>query len=232
VNALEPYYDDGQIKLFVGDCREVTEWLAADVLVTDPPYGRGWRQGRGMPSHGRRTARSHGRDGIAGDEDTSVRDAALAMWGDRQGVVFGDLMLAPAPGTKLVLPYLKPPDAGARGAVGGFRRDAEAVYLTGPWPTGIGGRSSLLTTGARIQGSNHGVAARYGHPHAKPLDVMEELIGACPPGVIADPFAGSCSTLVAARSLGRPAIGVEIDEQYAEKAARRLSQMTLTGEAG
>jgi hypothetical protein len=224
----EPYYADEAVTLYHGDCREVSEWLAADALVTDPPYGRNWRQGRGMPSHGRRAARIHGHDGIAGDEDTSVRDAALGLWGDRQGVVFGDLMLAPAPGTRLVLPYLKPTDAGARGTVGGFRRDVEAVYLTGPWPTGIGGRSSVLTTGARIQGSNHGVAARAGHPHAKPVDVMEQLILACPAGVIADPFAGSGSTLVAARNLNRRAIGVELEERYCELAARRLSQGVLT----
>lgn len=213
----EPYYSDELVALFHGDCREITAWLDADVLVTDPPYGRNWRQG---DLHGDK------RDGIAGDRNTAVRDHALAAWNGPPAVVFGDLMLPAPAGTKQVLIYRKPVDAGVRGAMGGWRRDAEA-YLVGPWSTGIGGRSSVMTTATRMIGTANGPAARYRHPHAKPLDVMEQLVDACPPGVIADPFAGSGSTLVAARNLGRRAVGVEIEERYCEIAARRLAQQTL-----
>jgi DNA modification methylase len=222
-----PYWSDGKVSLYLGDCRAVTEWLAADVLVTDPPYGRDWHQGR-TRNDGRHVDDSHA--GIAGDEDTGTRDAALAMWAPRPAIVFGDLQLAPPAGNKQTLVYLKPGNAGSKGTFGGFRRDVEAIYLIGGWVGAHQGRSSVMGTGARTLGNPYGLTGRYGHPHAKPVDVMETLIAACPAGTIADPFAGSGSTLVAARNQGRRAIGVEIDERYCEMAARRLSQGDLFGD--
>jgi len=218
---MTPYYDHGGVTLYHGDCREITDWLSADVLVTDPPYGIGWCRSLNR----RRASQAHA--GIANDGDTAARDEVLETWGLRPAVVFGSLY-APFPdGHVQALVWRKPGDAGVVGSVTGFRRDVELIFLVGEWPKREVRWSSVLDSGMRMVGGSHSPAGRYGHPHAKPVDVMEQLIAACPAGVVADPFAGSGSTLVAARHQGRAAIGVEIDERYCEVIARRLDQGSL-----
>lgn len=222
---MTPYYADNAVTLYHGDCREVAAWLEADVLVTDPPYGRAWASRKGAVRAARPGGGWKASEGIANDKDTGVRDAALAAWGQRPAVVFGDPLIPAPAGAVQALVYAKPLDAGIKGARAGFRRDIEMVYLVGPWNAGVGGRTSVLRTGALVAGPR-GLSVRYQHPHAKPVDVMADLV-AMAPGVVADPFAGSGSTLTAAKMLGRKVIGVELSEAYCEIAANRLSQDVL-----
>lgn len=218
---MDPYYEDDNVTLYHGDCLDLLPRLAADVLVTDPPYGRAWRQGD--TGSGRGWANdSHA--GITNDEDSSVRDALLAWWGDRPAAVFGDLVMPPPSGVKSTLIYDKGPSGGFTGALCGFRRNVEAIYLLGRLPSGLGGRSAVITTSTSAGGN---LARTTGHPHTKPLDVMVRIIEALPDGVILDPFAGSGSTLRAAKDLGRKAIGVEIEERYCEVIVKRLAQEVL-----
>lgn len=65
------------------------------------------------------------------------------------------------------------------------------------------------------------------HPCQMPREVMQKTIGITEAALILDPFMGSGTTLLAAKNLGRAAIGIELEEKYCEIAARRLSQNVL-----
>ena len=221
VRSLVPYYEDDAVTIYHGDCREILPTLAADVLVSDPPYGIGWEQHGGGVNGKTRGSRRH--IGIQGDSDTASRDVVLSMWGERPALVFGSFR-APAPDdVRQTLVYRKSPDAGLMGSVTGFRTDAEPIYLLGRWPKRNAARSSVIESRVGLQTLQAGES----HPHAKPLDVMCALLGLVPPGVIVDPFMGSGSTLRAAKDMGRRAIGIEIEERYCEIAARRMGQEVL-----
>ena len=69
-----------------------------------------------------------------------------------------------------------------------------------------------------------------GHPCSKPLKVMEWIIQRCsvnPNDIILDPFAGSGTTLVAAKELRRQFIGIDIEQKYVDIARERLKQEVL-----
>ncbi len=212
------YYSDEHVTLYHGDClTEHREWLDADVLVTDPPYGTQFSKENASGGYGRRQNAGLGPSGfvIANDGTTETRDAALALWGDRPALVFGSPRQADPPiavADRLVWDKKRP---GMNG--GPWRYRHESIYVTAGFVRASDASVSILTA----------FPDQTVHMHAKPLALMTALVETAPPGVIADPFAGSCTTLVAASNLGRKAIGVEIDERYCELLAKRLGQGVL-----
>lgn len=206
MSTTVPYYQDDLVTLYHGDALTASGWLTADVMVSDPPFGIDYCSGSDRVDG---SARS-----IEGDKDTSTRDTALAVWGDRPALVFGSWK-APRPArvhTRLIWD--------TKGALGmgdlsvPWKPSDQEIYVIGHGFTGP--RTTNVLSYAPVQ------ATGRLHPHQKPIDLLEDLLRKCPPGVIADPFAGSGATLVAAKNLGRKAIGVELDEGYCRTIAARL----------
>lgn len=203
---MKPYYADDYVTLYHGDSREVL--AATDVefaLVTDPPYGTGWVRGGGRVGE---FVAKHERPewDVWGTE--FLRASPLM----RAAVVFAPLsrrddLRAALPGCAVVHwrktnPRPNGPD-----------RDAIAV-----WP-------AFLPEGIEFAAYNGDTPL---HPCQKPLDLMQWALGFADPRlVVVDPFAGSGTTLVAAKNLGRRAIGIERDAAYCATIATRLSQGVL-----
>lgn len=216
---MKPYYEHKGIAIYHGDCREIIPALPRPgLIVTDPPYGIGWKRG----VNAARSSKAHA--GIAGDMDTTARDTALALFPGTPAAVFGSFYAAFPQDMRQVLVWHKPSDAGVVGSTTGYRRDAEPIFLVGPWPQCNVERSSVLRSS---HNSIKQIVAATGHPHTKPVDLLMRLITCAPGGMICDPFARSGSTLVAAKSAGRDAIGIELEESYCEIAARRLDQEVM-----
>ena len=220
------YYSDDSVQLYHGDCRELTQWLDCDILVTDPPYGISWMknkfdQDKSKRDAGQERRKAQGGD-IANDHDVSARDDVLALWADRgAAVIFGTWRKQRPENTQHRLIWHKLGRYPGIHPYPWFPNDEE-IYLLGKGWTGKPTPTVISTEESR---SHH--AKTIGHPTPKPVGLMETLINKCPPGSIADPFAGSGSTLLAARNSGRKTIGVELDESYCEIIANRLSQGVL-----
>ena len=197
--------------IYHGDCLEIDVWLEADVMITDPPYGISYKSG---------WANRFRNVEIQNDSDTATRDKILELWGERPALVFGSWKISKPSGTRALLIW----DKGTVG-MGDLKVPwfpcTEEIYVLGfGW------------TGTRTSSVFRVVSKNVHHPTEKPSALLQSLLRKSPNGTIADPFMGSGSTLVAAKSLGRRAIGVEIEEKYCEIAAKRCGQDYLFGEVG
>lgn len=207
-----PYYQDDLVTLYHGDCLEITEWLAADVLVTDPPYGVGFQSSW--------TTGNQRKPKIAGDDSVIARDGALELWGDKPALVFGTWRAERPSNVRQRLIWAKGDDPGLGDLSMPWGYGDEEVYVIGHGWAGV--RRSNVYRIPKVAYANN-----PGHPTPKPIPLMEALIEYAPPGVITDPFAGSGATIIAGRNLGRTVIGVEIEESYCELIASRLGQQAF-----
>lgn len=212
-----PYYEHAGITIYHGDCREVLSSLSADVLVTDPPYGIAFSSGRGGTFTG---------NAIALDDSTEARDWLLRAWGSRPAIVFGSWKTPTPHGTKALLVWDKGTHVGMGDCSMPWKPNHEFIYVLGSGFAGHRGSAVL-----HINAPSPNFVEQL-HPTEKPEWLMVALITKCPLGVVLDPFMGSGTTLVAAKRLGRKAIGIEIEEKYCEITAKRLQQGALPLELG
>ena len=197
--------------------------MEADVLVTDPPYGVAWltRETYGGKMNGKGAVRE--KDAVANDRDTLVRDEVVRLWGSKPFIMFGAWKIQrPEPIDSLLIWHKAGMPPGPTNAA--FMTQHEEIYVRGS-----GFRKSAPPLRSVITTNEHRptTVMAIGHPTPKPIGLMETLIDRCIQGVIADPFAGSGATLIAARNLGKKAIGVELEEKYCEIIATRLSQQAF-----
>jgi DNA modification methylase len=88
----------------------------------------------------------------------------------------------------------------------------------------LGGSAARFFYCAKTSQSERGKGNN--HPTVKPIDLMRYLCRMVTPpgGVVLDPFAGSGSTLLAARREGFRAIGIELSEEYCGIIRSRLGE--------
>lgn len=228
---MTPYFDDGLIQIWHGDCREVLPTLApasVDLVLTDPPYS--------IDVHAGARTRNDDDPGPLVDfapidladlrEVITMTSAINRRWfvSTMDWLHVADFAKHPPSDYRFIRfgVWIKPNGApqfsGDRPAQGWegiaiLHRPTERMRWNG------GGKRAVFTCPA--------VATE--HPTGKPERLIRELIAlfSDPGDTILDPFMGSGTTLRAAKDMGRKAIGIEINEAYCQLAVRRLSQSVL-----
>jgi site-specific DNA-methyltransferase (adenine-specific) len=216
---MTPYYSHAGITIYHGDCRDILPHVTADVVVTDPPYNAGMEYGPGTNDA---TPWTDYTDWLRGVIDLCERSCSgpVFMFLSVNGLLNYCALQHVRP--KHVCVWDKPMSFSPRLGGSPFLPHWEPCAVFGRVPGG----------GGRVPGYHlpdvwhHNTATRNGHPCPKPESLLLQLVGTVP-GTILDPFMGSGTTLVAAKQLGRKAIGIEIEERYCEIAVKRLAQEVL-----
>ena len=251
---MKPYYDANGTTLYHGDCRAVLLSLdTVDHVLTDPPYARdvyhrlqspNSHKGSGTPA--RMGIRNHQYSSVSieklaagaiGNIDEMLAEVALeiARLTRRWALVFSDsesihqwrgqLESASMRYVRTgawVKPDPMPQFSGDRPSVG--FEPCTIMHAQGAMRWNGGGSAAVWTYGTVKKD-------RPDHPCPKPLGLMCELVKLFTDegDLILDPFSGSSTTLVAAKRLGRRAIGIEVDEKFCEVSAKRLESEERQG---
>jgi site-specific DNA-methyltransferase (adenine-specific) len=208
--VLTPYYDDGKgIVIYNGDCRDILPELPKfDLVLTDPPYGinyvSNWRAVKYNP--------------IAGDHVLPVGQIVELINKSINAAYFfcrWDQLSEMPSGMKSVIAWVK-----NNHTSGDLEHEHGRQWEACCFYPREGHKFTIRTPDVII-------CPRTGnlmHPTQKPVQLLRRLIEANTGDSILDPFMGSGTTLVAAKQLGRRAVGIELEEKYCEVAAKRLSQ--------
>lgn len=198
------YYDHGGIQIWHGDCRLVLPDILGgfELLLTDPPYGI-------EADRDRDCAKNGWVDYGLGGWDSIPADAALirmVMARANKHVIWGGNYFALPPSMGWLVW-----DKGQRDF---SLADGELAWTSENRALRIFSfsRAAALQDGRR-------------HPTQKPLALMKWCISMFPEAKsLLDPFCGSGTSLLAAKTFGIAAVGIDSSEKCCEIAAQRLSQ--------
>jgi site-specific DNA-methyltransferase (adenine-specific) len=233
---VKPYYQDDHVTLYHGDALEVLPTLpTVDLFFTSPPYNLGDMSGGLANLSG--GYRSHA-DQMADADYVAWQHALLTACWDRladDGAIFYNhkpiirdgiatlpTRLNPSlPLRQIVIWYRQ---MGVNWAPSHFLPVHEWVLILAKPAWKLRDKSASHASDVWAIRPDMGTNE---HPAPFPLSLPSRAIAATAADVILDPFAGSGTTLRAAKDLGRKAIGVELDERYCEIAAKRCAQEVL-----
>ena len=238
---MTPYYEQDGITIYHGSCLDILPQIEqVDHVITDPPYSVlvvNTSAGAPPGTIGKAKRSDLGYCGVT-DEMRDIIGAEIARIVRRWALVFCDAESLSAWRAALeqgglqhvrmgawVSPACTPQFTGDRPGTGW--EACEIAHRPGRKRWNGGGLPAVWIVNRPLNGSAERAAAA--HPTPKPDALLGIVVQQFtdPGDLILDAFMGSGTTLIAAKRIGRKAIGIELEEKYCEIAAKRLSQGAL-----